>query len=366
MHWKAFAAGFVVLTSLAVWAPTSASAAGSRGAVYVLTNAPGGNAVVAFDRAADGLLHPAGTFPTGGDGSGGGLGSQGALVLSDNGRLLFAVNAGNDSVSSFTVQAGGLRLVSTIASGGSHPLSVTYARGLLYVLNGGTPNGISGFAVQHDGRLTPLAGSTRPLSAASTGPAQVQFDPDGRVLVVTEKATNIIDTYTIGADGIASGPTVHASAGATPFGFAFDQRGDLVVSDAFGGAPGAGALSSYSVSAAGGLTTITGVVPDGQGAPCWVVTTNSSRYAYTTNTASGTVSSYAIARDGSITLLDAIAATTGAAPTDAALSGSAQFLFTLDSAAGHISGFAVAADGSLAALGSIGGLPLSAVGLAAR
>jgi len=137
------------------------------------------------------------------------------------------------------------------------------------MFNAGSPNSVSGLRVDADGGLAPLAGSTRPLSAAASGPAQIEFSRDGRALLVTEKATSRIDSYSIGPDGLAGAASVRPSAGATPFGFAFDQRGHLIVSDAFGGAPGAGALSSYELAADGSLATITGVAGDGQAAPCW-------------------------------------------------------------------------------------------------
>ena len=57
------------------------------------------------------------------------------------------------------------------------------------------------------------------------GPAQVEFSPRGNLLVVTEKMTNKIDTYTVGRRGLAEGPMVHNSVGITPFGFEFDRRG---------------------------------------------------------------------------------------------------------------------------------------------
>src|SRR5215212_5715150 len=81
------------------------------GAVYVLTNQVS-NAVAAFDRAQDGTLTPAGTFPTGGSGNPVAqpgdpptdpLASQGALILSDNNHLLFAVNAGSNEISVFSI-----------------------------------------------------------------------------------------------------------------------------------------------------------------------------------------------------------------------------------------------------------------------
>lgn len=279
------------------------------------------------------------------------------------------MNAGSNEISAFAVKRDGLVLVSKVGSGGARPISVTVAHDLLYVLNAGdgaSAGNIAGFCVGSHGELSALADSRRPLSAASVGPAQIQFSPDGRVLVVTEKATNSIDTYTVAKDGRASGPNVQASAGATPFGFDFDKRGRLIVSDAFGGAPGASALSSYSLSAVGALNTITPLAPNGQTAACWVVITKNGRYAYTTNTGSGNVSSYAIGHDGSLSLLSAVAGTTGTGPIDAALSRNSRYLYTVDAGAHTISAFAVQEDGSLAPIAGAGGLPASAVGLAAQ
>jgi hypothetical protein len=111
--------GFAMLAMLVVATAANASSSDNPpGAVYTLTNSPSGNAVVAFARSADGTLLPQGTVATGGNGSGAALGSQGAVVLSDDGRQLFAVNTGSNSVSSFAVRPGGLELEGTVASGG--------------------------------------------------------------------------------------------------------------------------------------------------------------------------------------------------------------------------------------------------------
>ena len=220
---------------------TSASAQGSKGAVYTLTNAASGNQVAVFARSHDGTLTPAGTVDTGGLGTGSGLGSQGALVLA--GDVLVAVNSGSDSISLLEVEDGMPELLDVESSGGDFPISVTVHRNLVYVLNAGAPENITGFRI-HDDELVPLPGSTQPLSGSGVAPAQVSFSPRGDVLVVTEKAVNNIDTYTVGKDGLADGPTVHPSVGETPFGFEFGKRGTLIVSEAFGGAPDASAVSS--------------------------------------------------------------------------------------------------------------------------
>src|SRR5216117_572914 len=53
-------------------------------AVYTVTNQVAGNAVAVFNRGADGTLRAAGQVATGGTGTGGGLGSQGAVALSND------------------------------------------------------------------------------------------------------------------------------------------------------------------------------------------------------------------------------------------------------------------------------------------
>ena len=58
--------------------------AASSGVVYTETNASEHNEVAVFHRAADGSLTAAGRFITGGSGTGGGLGNQGAVVLSES------------------------------------------------------------------------------------------------------------------------------------------------------------------------------------------------------------------------------------------------------------------------------------------
>ncbi len=365
---KAVVPAVVALTSIG--AATSAHASDDdSGRVYTATNAVAGNEIVIYRRASNGSLSPAGRVATNGFGSGGGLGNQGGLVASKNWRWLFAVNAGSNEISVFSVRRGLPALVDKVASGGTRPVSLTVHGDLLYVLNGGGANNITGFSIGEWGKLTPIANSTKPLSAAATGPAQIQFTSDGDALVVTEKATNKIDIYAI-EDGIANGPTVRDSNGVTPFGFAFDKRGHLIVSEAFGGAPNQAALSSYKVSdESSDISVISPSVKDGQSAACWVVVTKSGRYAYTTNTASGSVSGYRVAQDGSLTLLgDGLTAVIGAGtgPIDAALSKSSQFLYVLNSGIGTVIGYRVEPDGSLSPIGNVGGLPPGTNGLVAN
>jgi 6-phosphogluconolactonase len=198
---------------------------GSGGALFTMTNSATGNEVIVFERSSDGTLTQQGSYSTGGLGTGAGLGNQSGVILSQGRKFLLVCNAGSNDISIFEVRHGGLTLLDRTPSGGDTPISLAISGRLVYALNAGGDGNISGLVVKDNGQLRPIAGSNRPLSGSGTGPAQICFSNNGRVLVVTEKATNQILIYKVHHDGRASGPEVHASSGDTPFGFAFSNRG---------------------------------------------------------------------------------------------------------------------------------------------
>src|SRR5437773_471363 len=348
------------------------------GAVYVLTNQVE-NAVAVFSRTAFGTLTSAGEFATGGAGdpvpqgadpATDPLASQGALILDQGQQFLFAVNAGSNQISVLNISQSGLDLVDVVDSGGIRPISLAVHDNLLYVLNeGGTPN-VTGFTIGNDGTLTPLAGSTQPLiGGTAADPAEVSFNPDGTLLIVTEKAGNRIDTYIIDGSGLPTAPIDNASNGMTPFGFAFNNPGFLVVSEAFGGTPNLSAAASYSARDDGVLSVVSGSVANSQTASCWVVITNNGHTAFVSNTGSGTISSYSLtSNDGTLTLINPVAGDLGAtsAPIDMALNVSSQFLYVLAGGLQSVLSFRIEQDGSLTLVDTDGGLPLGAQGIAAK
>ena len=327
------------------------------GGVFVSTNAVAGNAVVAFARTADGTLRYTGTYPTGGAGIGGTtdpLASQYALTLSRDARFLFVVNAGSDEVSSFAVGKDGLTLVSTVASGGTRPVSVAAGAHVLYVLDAGN-NAVSSFDISPDGALTAHPSLGAALGAGAAGAAAVRLSPDGRFLAVSERASNRIDTYRVGADGALSGLTMNADPGVVPFGFDYTTRGQLVISEA-----GSGSASSFAQANDGSLAVVSGAVPTLQGAPCWLIVDNSGRFAYTANAATSSITGFAVDARGTLTRLAGNGVTAdlgaGAQPLDLDMSRDGRFLYVLENGTGSIAGFAQNGDGSLRPLGTTGGL----------
>jgi 6-phosphogluconolactonase (cycloisomerase 2 family) len=332
--------------------------------IYVQTNDAERNEVIAFDRSDDGQLESLGRYETGGRGTGKPhLASQSSVVLSEDGSRLLVANPGSDEISLFAVEADGLRLSATVASGGSAPTSVAVHRGLVYVLNNGSGN-IAGFTLDDRG-LTPVEGSIRKL-AAGADPAQVAFSPDGRTLVVTERGTNAISSFAVGDDGLAEGPMSIPSSGATPYGFDFAD-GAVIVTEAFGGELGKAAASSYAVSG-GRLAPVSPSVADTRSEVCWAAATSDGRFVYVTNFGDGTISSYAVGDGGSIELLEAVAGSTRlgeAGVRDEAITSDGRFLYAIDTDAQRVFGWTIGGDGKLEPVGEFEGVPATVAGLAA-
>ena len=336
---------------------TAIAASDTAGAVYTQTN-KAANAVLVFARAADGSLSAPTSVATGGSGSGTGLGSQGSVTVSADGRWLFVVNAGSDSISSFAIRGHDLSLIGVVPSGGHQPISVTASGGVAYVLNAGTPN-ISGFSVGASG-LAPLAGSTAALPSGSA-PAQIQFSRSGNVLIVTEKATSALQTFTVDANGLAHAASTTASNGTTPFGFAVGLRGEIFVTEA-----AASTASSYIVSDAGTLTTVTASAATNEKAACWAAVTKNGRYLFTANAASDSISTFAVAPGGALSLVATTRLATAAHPLDLAVSESGQNVYVLESNPQRIGAFAIGADGTLTEITGATSPLMGDGGLAAR
>ena len=369
-HRPAAALLLAALTALLVGQAAGAHPAhGSNDAVFVQTNEVTGNRVLVYDRANDGTLTPAGSYATGGLGGAAlpgaesdRLASQGSLVYDRENQLLFAVNAGSDSVSTFRVDGDALSLENVVPSGGRFPASIAVHHDLVYVLDSGGAGTVQGFRIGHDG-LMPIAGSNRTLGLANTSPpnfltspGQVGFSPDGHELLVTTKvSTSSIDVFGVRGDGTLS-PTFVANPSATPVPFAFTfSHGRLVSGEA-----GTSSVTTYRLENDGTLTDPSSA-SDGQAALCWIQRVG--RFFYVSNTGSNTISSFTIEGSQPM-LLAAAAATTEPGPIDLTSPHGARFLYAETGLTGTVDEFAVNGDGSLTRIGTVTGLPPGLEGIA--
>ena len=186
--------------------------------MFVQTDNTAGNRVVAYHRAADGTLTPAGSYATGGRGGvlAGSVvdhtASQGSLAYDPRHGLLYAVNAGSNTISVFAVNGDRLALRAGPQLGGTFPVSVAVHGDLVYVLNalnGGSVQGyrvLGGFLVRIPGSTALSAWTRTPRRSSPPRPGQVAFTPDGTQLIVTTKGNgNDIDVFGVGFGGLPVG-----------------------------------------------------------------------------------------------------------------------------------------------------------------
>ena len=323
-------------------------------AVFVEANDPSGNTIAVYDRNADGSLTAAGRYATGGFGgilTGSvvdHLASQGALTYDPDRQLLYAVNAGSNTLTVFAVHGDRLERLQVVRTGGTFPVSVTVHHGVVYVLNARDGGSIQGF-LRIGRRLFRIPGWHRPLGLDPSAtpefvntPGEVAFSPRGDQLIVTTKANgNQIDVFRINpVRGPSAAPTVTIDPAGVPFAVSFDRTGRLDVAEA-----GPNAVASFVLHRDGHLTLV-GRTLTGQAATCWLVGNGSHLYAE--NAGSGSVSTFDVTAAG---LVDRGTTPTDPGTIDAVITG--RNLYVQTGAAGIVDEFTIAADGTLSPIGSV-------------
>jgi 6-phosphogluconolactonase (cycloisomerase 2 family) len=327
--------------------------------------------VIHYLRGADGSLAAQTPVSTGGKGTNGvnyfmgnavgpdALTSNHSVVVAADGRHLFVANAGDNTVSVFTIgSSGALALLAVSPTGGIRPTSLAFNDGVLYVTHQQGANELFAFRVGADGKLAALG--QYPVLQKDALPTEVSVSPDRKYVIVNGFLSavtpvtpgNTLLAFPINADGTLAKPVSSATVGVGPFGGAFGQ-GALAAVYVTADAAGATA-SSYSFGTGGAFAALgaPGSVA-GQMAPCWVTITPDNRYAYTSN-GSGTVSQFSLDATGRLALVNATAAaeppvTAGASSfaADAWVSPDGKFLYQDYAGNDTIVVYAIGADGSL-------------------
>jgi 6-phosphogluconolactonase (cycloisomerase 2 family) len=359
-------AGAAFAATAAFTAPALAAAAGPNhidhgyigagNAVFVQTDNTAGNQIVAYHRNADGTLTEAGSYATGGAGGvlAGSvvdhLASQGSLTYDARHGLLYAVNAGSDTISVFAVDGDRLALRQTVSSGGSFPVSVAVHGGVVYVLNALDGGSIQGYVVGN-GYLTEVAAWNRPLNLDAsatpqftTTPGQIGFSADGTQLLVTTKAnSNAVDVFALDRTGApAHTPVVNSLPGTVPFAFSLEGSDQILLAEV-----GPNALATFTLHRDGTLTQ-TASSATGGAATCWI--TSVGDLVYASNAGSADLSGFRESSRGGLTSVGSTS--TDAGTVDTAASSNGRYLYAQTGGAGIVDEFQVNADGSLTAIGS--------------
>ncbi|HTU78324.1 MAG TPA: beta-propeller fold lactonase family protein [Solirubrobacteraceae bacterium] len=351
-------AGAIALAALAsaVGAAPALATPTSR-AVFVQTDNVNGNQIVVYDRGPGGALTQSGVYDTGGLGGQlegsvvDHLASQGSLAYDAANGLLYAVNAGSDTISVFAVFGDKLALRQVIGSGGSFPVSIAVRGDLVYVLNALEGGSVQGFTV-HAGRLASLPKSNRPLGLNPTEgpqfthtPGQVVFAPGGAQLIVSTKDNgNDVDVFAVKPSGLLSAaPVVNPLPGTVPFAITFDAQGHLILSES------AGFLADFQLEEDGKIEQLD-VVPSEQLATCWVVADDG--HFYTSNPGSASLSDFVQGAGGQLLTLQEDVPTNGGT-VDATVTPGGEFLYVQTGAEGVLDEFAVGSRGELSKVGSV-------------
>jgi 6-phosphogluconolactonase (cycloisomerase 2 family) len=286
--------------------------------VYTESNNPaaGQNAVLAFRQTDDGGLKLIGTFKTGGTGQinlpkviGPDDSSQEVVATSD-GRFLFAVNQGSNSVSAFRIDRdGGLDRIGTFDSGGVQPDSIGISGDHLYVSNRGdstathpgtvAPN-ITAFTIDDDGSLDAIPNSTVTFPV-DTSPAQNLISPDGKLLFAdifavpgsTAPQGNTIAPFQIQSDGtlkLAPGGNVGAPA-SPPLLLGTDTNPNLPI--IYAGLTGANEIATFTYDKSGQLTFV-GTSPVQGAGPCWIAVSPDGQFLYSGDTGTDSVGVFSL------------------------------------------------------------------------
>ncbi|HUA06869.1 MAG TPA: beta-propeller fold lactonase family protein [Solirubrobacteraceae bacterium] len=382
---------------LVPWVADAATKSGGKGGggwVFTATNNPSGNAVFVYKRGANGQLTQTATVPTGGKGIASEppfgfpiVDSSGSINLTSNGKLLFVVNAGSNTVTSFQVTSSGLHRVSVASTHGKLPISLASSGHLLYTVNEVSGN-IYGWSFTSGGVLHPIAGSNQKLTAVTpTGKkdkigvaAGIGFTTDGGVVAVTERGLprhyGEIDTFVISKNGSAGPAQAYATKGvANPFGFSAWSKYLLVSNAGFVATPSGampnpadfsqftGTVATYKVSPNGKVSFVSNAASGGRAA-CWLIVTKNGKTAITTNTLSsgtpptggptsgtGAVATLSIAPNGHLHLLKQ-ADTSPGFPGDEALSNDDKYIYVDDPSiivpgGGHIEAYKLGPGGTI-------------------
>jgi 6-phosphogluconolactonase (cycloisomerase 2 family) len=286
---------------------------------YVESNNPnpGQNAVLQLKlNPATGALAQVGASLTGGTGEAnptqklGPNDSDKEVIASGDGKLLFAVNQGSDSIAVFHIKRdGSLSKIGTYDSYGVQPVSLALADDHLIVTNRGdalqgatatTAANITVFNVRQDGSLKHVNNSTVNFPIGLS-PSQVEVSTDGKFVFAdnfaipgtTPPLANTLESFRITNKGqlesVPGGLATADVAAPTLLGIATHPSKPII----YGGLVAGAQVAVFTYDKKGALTFVR-AVGDLGGGPCWSTVSSNGKFLYIANTGTNSVAVYSL------------------------------------------------------------------------
>lgn len=276
-----------------------------------------------------------------------------SLALDPAKKFLLVSNASSANISVFSVNSTTAALTavrgSPFAAGANAARLIMHPKGNLVYALSSTPAEILAYSFDSTtGSLAPLSGF--PLSLSTSGQSGLAISPNGQFLYTSNPNTNLITGFLIGTDGtLAQFATTTSPSKGSPVFLNFDSSGSFLFAVNAGGNLGGPSVSTFSVSATGALTEVTGSPTTVGTAPVSAVFFQG--FLYVLNQTSGTISAFALTSStGQLTELKGSPFTVGTRPVSVTTAALGRFLIatsTGSSGSGTIAVFSIAADGTL-------------------
>jgi 6-phosphogluconolactonase len=338
------------------------------------------NKIVHLKRSDDGSINIVNTALTGGRGTDGfrfdtnngaggqaadSLVSQGSIVISTDKTRLFAVNGGDNSISSFSINQDNGDLIfltkTSVTTNSSVPNALTFYNNKLYVSFRDGTNRLNAYNVSSNGTLSQIGTYSLPANGANQArPTQLSIAPSGGyLLVIGGPGSGQMLTYPINHDGTLGQYTQTTTPFVNPFAGTFVGN-QFAATDINRNPNEAGSLGLYNVanSQTGGALSLSGTqVVNGQAASCWVVATPNGKYIYVGNGGgAGSISLYSVnsaATTKSISLVSSAAAVHVGVAGDMWVSPDNKYLYVAWFAEDRVRSYQINEDGTLKGIGNV-------------
>jgi len=293
--------------------------------------------------------------------NGGGGGVLPPAAPSAFARFGFAVNSGDNTLSTFLIDAGSgqWRAHGYVQTGAAPAAVATDPSGKFVYVANKTDNTVSGFQLDTaSGALSQIDmdGVTSGIQPAMTGgsPSAAVVDPSGKFLYVANSTDNSISGYTIdttsGALTSMGSATPLGIVGASPKVLATDPLGKFL----YVANNGTDNVSAFTINATTGALTAVAGSPFAAGtAPADIAIDNAGKYLYAANQGSDNVSAFTInATTGALTAVagSPFSAGTGSAPVAVSANPAGTFAYVANQNGNNIAIFPI--DTTSGALGS--------------